>query len=93
MSDYNRYDSSKTLSENIHLTDPILQRFDILLIIQDKVNAVQDENMANFIIDSHINSHKINKENTNVIHSPISPVNILCYLTGFIKEIYFIFKS
>lgn len=31
-----RYDSSNTLADNVELTDPILQRFDILCVLQDQ---------------------------------------------------------
>ena len=31
-----RYDSSVTLTDNVELTDPILQRFDILCVLQDQ---------------------------------------------------------
>lgn len=32
-----RYDSSKTFTQNVELTDPIISRFDILCVV--KVNA------------------------------------------------------
>lgn len=52
-----RYDPSFTLAENVELTDPILQRFDILCVLQDQVDPVQDERLANFVVASHIRSH------------------------------------
>jgi DNA replication licensing factor MCM2 len=52
-----RYDSSFTLPENVELTDPIIQRFDILCVLQDLVDPVIDEQLANFVIDSHMRSH------------------------------------
>jgi len=33
-----QYDSSATFAENVELTDPILQRFDILCVLQDVVD-------------------------------------------------------
>jgi DNA replication licensing factor MCM2 len=33
-----RYDSTYNLAENVLLTDPILQRFDILCVLQDVVS-------------------------------------------------------
>jgi DNA replication licensing factor MCM2 len=51
-----RYDSSHTLSENVELTDPILQRFDILCVMQDTVDPVADENLADFVTRSHVRS-------------------------------------
>jgi DNA replication licensing factor MCM2 len=35
-----RYDSSFSLAENVELTDPILQRFDVLCVLQDLVVAL-----------------------------------------------------
>jgi DNA replication licensing factor MCM2 len=51
-----RYDSSNTLADNVELTDPILQRFDILCVLQDTVDPVADERMAKFITGSHMRS-------------------------------------
>jgi DNA replication licensing factor MCM2 len=51
-----RYDSSNTLSDNVELTDPIIQRFDILCVLQDTVDPVADERLATFVTSSHMNS-------------------------------------
>ena len=51
-----RYDSSCTLSENVELTDPILQRFDCLCVLQDVVDPVADERLAQFVTESHMMS-------------------------------------
>ena len=52
-----RYDPSYTLAENVELTDPILQRFDILCVLQDLVDPVIDEQLASFVVGSHMRSH------------------------------------
>eukprot|EP00939_MAST-03C_sp_MAST-3C-sp1_P003584 g3584.t1 len=51
-----RYDASRTLAENVELTDPILQRFDILCVVRDRVDPVADERLARFVTGSHMNS-------------------------------------
>lgn len=51
-----RYDSSCTLAENVELTDPILQRFDCLCVLQDVVDPVADERLASFVTESHMMS-------------------------------------
>ncbi|XWS16646.1 hypothetical protein CRYUN_Cryun34aG0109000 [Craigia yunnanensis] len=51
-----RYDSSKTLSQNVELTDPIISRFDILCVVKDVVDPVTDEMLAKFVVDSHFRS-------------------------------------
>lgn len=40
----------------MELTDPILSRFDILCVIRDEVDALEDKNLATFVINSHIKS-------------------------------------
>ena len=52
-----RYDPSYTFAENVELTDPILQRFDVLCVIQDIVDPVVDEQLATFVVGSHMRSH------------------------------------
>ena len=32
-----RYDSRRTFAENVELTDPIIQRFDVLCVLQVKI--------------------------------------------------------
>ena len=41
-----RYDATRTFAENVDLTDPILQRFDILCVLQDQIDPVEDERLA-----------------------------------------------
>lgn len=52
-----RYDPSFDFAENVELTDPILQRFDILCVLQDIVDPIVDERLASFVVGSHIRSH------------------------------------
>ncbi|KAL6350208.1 hypothetical protein AAG906_004151 [Vitis piasezkii] len=51
-----RYDSSKTFSQNVELTDPIVSRFDVLCVVKDVVDPVTDEMLAKFVVDSHFKS-------------------------------------
>ncbi|RDX62476.1 DNA replication licensing factor MCM2, partial [Mucuna pruriens] len=51
-----RYDSSKTFSQNVELTDPIISRFDVLCVVKDVVDPVTDEMLATFVVDSHFKS-------------------------------------
>ncbi|OIT05445.1 PREDICTED: DNA replication licensing factor MCM2 [Nicotiana attenuata] len=51
-----RYDSSKTLTQNVELTDPIISRFDVLCVVKDVVDPVIDEMLAKFVVDSHFRS-------------------------------------
>merc|ERR1739844_860507 len=57
-----RYDPSMTFSENVDLTEPIISRFDILCVVRDTVDAVADEQLARFVVGSHMRSHPLADE-------------------------------
>ena len=52
-----RYDSTKTFSENVDLSDPILSRFDTLCVVKDEVDLMHDHSLATFVLNSHIKHH------------------------------------
>ncbi|KXS20072.1 MCM-domain-containing protein [Gonapodya prolifera JEL478] len=52
-----RYDPRIPLNANVELTEPILSRFDILCVVQDRPDPVVDGLLADFVIDSHVRSH------------------------------------
>ena len=54
-----RYDAAKTLIENVHLSDPIIQRFDIICVLQDTVDPVADDRLASFVVESHMRSKAV----------------------------------
>ena len=39
------------------LTDPILSRFDVLAVVKDEINTEVDDQLAAFVINSHMKSH------------------------------------
>ena len=51
------YDPQRSFAENVELTDPILQRFDVLCVLQDTVNPEADARLAKFVVSSHVRSH------------------------------------
>jgi replicative DNA helicase Mcm len=46
------YDSDNSLRDNINVPAPLLSRFDLIWLIQDKVNMTSDRLKANHILDS-----------------------------------------
>lgn len=52
-----RYSGSRTFSQNVDLTEPIISRFDIICIVRDEVNEFEDTKLTKFILRSHIRSH------------------------------------
>ncbi|XP_075591059.1 DNA replication licensing factor Mcm2-like [Dermatophagoides farinae] len=57
-----KYNPTLNLSRNVDLSGPILSRFDIICIIRDKAFPLQDLNLANHVINSHIFAHSVNDE-------------------------------
>lgn len=57
------YDDKLSFKENVELADPILSRFDVLLVLKDEFNVINDNWLANFIVDSHIKSHPTEVQN------------------------------
>lgn len=52
-----RYNSTIPLSQNVDLTEPILSRFDLLCVVRDIVDPETDGRLAQYVVDSHFNSH------------------------------------
>jgi DNA replication licensing factor MCM2 len=70
-----RYDSQRTFAENVELTDPILQRFDVLCVLQDTVDPVLDERLASFVVQSHTRSHPNYDPNDTYLNSTPQTMN------------------
>lgn len=52
-----RYDSGLTFLQNVDLTEPIISRFDIICPIRDTIDPYADEQLAKFVVRSHIRHH------------------------------------
>ena len=52
-----RYNGTIPFSQNVELTEPILSRFDILVVVRDTVDPAEDERLANFVVNSHGRAH------------------------------------
>ena len=55
-----RYDSSRTFSDNVELTDPILSRFDVLCVVKDVIDPITDRRLAEFVVNSPSKAHPKN---------------------------------
>ena len=51
------YNTSLNFTDNVDLTEPILSRFDVLIVIKDEVIEENDDQLATFVINSHMKSH------------------------------------
>jgi replicative DNA helicase Mcm len=54
-----RYNPWKTASDNIRLSPPLLSRFDLIYVIIDKPDANTDRDIANFILDLHMQAETL----------------------------------
>ena len=55
------YKPQHNFNDNVDLTEPILSRFDILTVIRDEVQEEIDDQLATFVINSHMKSHPMCK--------------------------------
>ncbi|KAI8997949.1 MCM2/3/5 family-domain-containing protein [Gaertneriomyces semiglobifer] len=60
-----RYYPQKPFAANVDLTEPILSRFDILCVVKDNANPMIDEQLARFVLNSHIQSHPLYKRDAD----------------------------
>ncbi len=51
------YDETLSFADNVHLSDPIISRFDILLVIKDKHDQLIDSELSKFVIGQHMKNH------------------------------------
>jgi len=52
---FGRFDRYKSIAEQINLPSPILSRFDLIFIVEDKPNAERDKKLAGHILNIHKN--------------------------------------
>ncbi|RLU16133.1 hypothetical protein DMN91_011892 [Ooceraea biroi] len=52
-----QYDNSKTVTENLNISQPILSRFDLIFLLVDKPDEHFDSLLCNHIMTVHTNSH------------------------------------
>ena len=53
---FGRFDRYKSIAEQINLPAPILSRFDLIFIVEDKPNAEKDRKLAGHILNIHKNT-------------------------------------
>ena len=70
-----RYDATRTFAENVDLTDPILQRFDILCVLQDRIDPIEDERLARTLYRSPVYRRVCGSEPCGVSSSECGEAN------------------
>ncbi|KAI8924077.1 MCM2/3/5 family-domain-containing protein [Entophlyctis helioformis] len=56
---FGKYNPQVPFSQNVELTEPILSRFDVLCVVKDVADPLVDEQLARFVVNSHIRSHPL----------------------------------
>ncbi|KAL6121388.1 hypothetical protein NUSPORA_01698 [Nucleospora cyclopteri] len=59
-----RYDRKKSLKANVHLSPPIMSRFDLYFVLIDKPEVESDRNIARFILTNNHSQKSKKSENT-----------------------------
>eukprot|EP00834_Sanchytrium_tribonematis_P001252 NODE_29_length_37665_cov_1.081563.p13 type:complete len:329 gc:universal NODE_29_length_37665_cov_1.081563:19072-18086(-) len=61
---FGRYDSRKTLKQNVALTGPILSRFDLFFILKDDCDEATDIQLSQLIAKQHLQAGLLEKNQT-----------------------------
>ncbi len=65
------YDETLSFADNVHLSDPIISRFDILLVIKDKHDQFIDSELSKFVIEQHRKNHPYQQEYIQLVAKEI----------------------
>ncbi|KAL0207697.1 hypothetical protein P9112_012325 [Eukaryota sp. TZLM1-RC] len=57
-----KYDVGRPLLSNVNLSEPILSRFDVPIVLRDLVDPFIDTETAHFVVESHAKLHPDNQE-------------------------------
>ncbi len=68
-----RYDTSRTLKQNVDISAPIMSRFDLFFVVIDQCNDVTDYNIARHIVNMHRNQEK-------AVKTPFSKEQLQLYI-------------
>ena len=70
---WGKYDTSKSLRQNVDMTEPILSRFDLFYVVLDRLNPEDDKRIADHIVNLRLN-------NTTRTVQEVSTEELLQYL-------------
>ena len=92
------YNCSLPFSANVQLTEPILSRFDVLLVIRDIISKRDDEQLAQFVVHSHFYNHpKVQQETEGQEVAQVSAIfeneNVSFFLLVLFLHLYAFFIS
>lgn len=76
---HGRYESSLSFGQNSGLSEPILSRFDILLVVRDEVDRINDEKLADYVISSHMGGVELPGIDQDLLKKYISYARTTCH--------------
>ena len=68
---YGRYNSLKSITENVEMETTILSRFDAIFILKDVINSKKDEKLARHVLQLHQNKNDTDYDG-EMVHNAIS---------------------
>ncbi|KAG7191068.1 hypothetical protein KM043_007110 [Ampulex compressa] len=74
-----RYDRKKSLQQNVHLTAPIMSRFDLFFIVVDECNEIVDNAIAKRIVDLHCD----NWQNLEMVYTQLEIIRYINFAKHF----------
>lgn len=60
----------------VNLSEPIMSRFDVLCVVRDEVDQAKDNQLATFVVQSHMRNHPLNKDNSCELRNPFSTTDL-----------------
>lgn len=53
-----------------------MSRFDILCVVRDEIDQVKDNQLATFVVQSHMHNHPLNKDKEYELRNPFSTTDM-----------------
>ena len=76
---YGRYDPSKSLRQNVDLTEPILSRFDLFYVVLDRINPEDDKRIGDHIVQLRLAAGGSARSNSQSVQE-VSTQELLQYI-------------
>ncbi|GAB1220732.1 hypothetical protein ENUP19_0057G0066 [Entamoeba nuttalli] len=75
-----KYNPNKNLNQNVNLTEPIISRFDLIMIVRDVVDYEKDYKLAQFVVESHSINHPEASQKRESIAPIVNKTNIISHV-------------
>lgn len=73
---YGKYDPSKSLRQNVDLTEPILSRFDLFYVVLDRVNPEDDKRISEHIVQLRLPNNNVSQRQEVSTHELLQYIKL-----------------